>query len=1000
MDHELLLKILAGTLDSSVQVRKQSEDQIRVYEQQPGFTSYLLEFVNDEKTQFGIKLSAAILFKNRIFDFWVIPETKSNGSSYIKDQEKPIIKEKLIQSIILNYKNPQLKLQLSTSLNRILSYDKWEEILQIIIKLLQDRSNIDHIYTGLICLFEYTKNYRWVGLETSNSSNPIFEEISNEVFPILIDLTNDLIENDSVQADEMLYLVIKTFKFITFSTIPTYFQDQTNLGSWCGIFTTIIHKPLPSYVLQQDSLEARSNTPRVKSVKWCFGNLHRLLAKHGGGATTKDRSTEFVNLFLQNFVPEILKTYWEVIEKWSNKSIWLSEGSLFHLISFIEQLIITPAYSLISDKLEAIIKHLILPTLNATEETIELYEDDSDEYIRRFFDINRDGNTSDVASVNFFLRLSTKKFKSTINLVMSILNDIFTRRSNNRNDISIAKEVEGAFRVLSTVSIKLASPQSPLIDQLDNIMHTFIYPELSEETISVTPWLTARACDTIAMFNHKYNDPQVLRDIFEGIIKCFQKEDQFPIQITAVDALCTLVGDDSVADHIADQAPQLMGTLLDMSKNFESDILSTVMEIFVEKFAKNLEPYATQLAAKLAEQFLRLATELLEQSNSEEYNTEKEYQAAGHLNTLGTLVRAMSQSETASLSLETAVQDVVKFVLENAQISFLGETMEILELIVLCSKNVSPTMWELFKVCIDAFDTYAFEYFDIFIPFFQRMINSGFTNSEITLESPYVQSLINVCYNILNQENVDPIFADKAFELLELIILAMGSRFIQILPIFLPQIYDIFCTLESQDAFDGFMLHHLSILKVLFSTIYIDAYTTIKFLEEKRFIAGFYKLWLKHSEDFQSVYGCKLQILASLALLNPQVLSLIPEDLISETVDLLLSNISAVPVAIKARNEILEKEISFKHSNAEVTGDEDEDDYADAYYEDELEADEAELDALRETPIDGLNIFSVAATQFIHLQQDQTQFRSLFGDISEDKQKMMNDLIEITREHK
>jgi len=1001
MDRDTVLRCLAGTLDADVQVRKQSESQLKIFEQQPGFTVSLLDLINDANTNTGIKMSAAIFFKNRIVNYWTVPENKAGGPMYIQNDEKDAIKQKLIETIISCYKNHQLGLQLSTSLHNILSFDKWDQLVEIIKKLLSDTSNVDHVHTGLICLYEYTKNYRWSGLESDSSANPVLEEITSEIFPMLSSLASELLANDNEFSDQMLYLIIKTFKFATFSALPTYLQDPANLGHWCHLHIMIINKPLPGAVLNEDSIELRNSHPRVKTVKWCFGNLHRLLSRHGGGFATKDKpDSPFVKYFLENFVPEILNSYWKIIENWSTKSIWLSESSLYHLISFLEQLVQTPAWSLISDKLDAIIRHVILPTLNATDETIELYEDDSDEYVRRFFDINRESNTSDVASINFIFRLSSKRFKSTINLILTIINDIFNRRNANRGDIQVAKEVEGAFRVLSTISYKLSSKLSPVANQVDKLLHTFVYPELSSETIASTPWLTARACDTLAMFNNKYQDQQILRDVFEGIIRCFQTQEQFPIQITAVDALCTLVEDDSVADHISDQAPQLMGTLLEMSKKFESDILTTVMETFVEKFAKNLEPYATELASKLVELFLRLATEILKQQTGEngEFDTEKEYQAAGHLNTLGTLVIAMSHSPTVARSLEPVVEDMVKFVLENAQIAFITEIIEILESILFSTKSVSPTMWNLYVVSINAFDTYAFEYFDSFLPFFERIINCGFTNPEVTLDSPYVQSLINVCNGILKKEDIDPLFADSAFEILELIILAMGDRFVGILPAFLSEIYQIFSTLESQNAFDGYMLHHLSILKVLFSALYVDAVTTMKFLNEQQFVASFFKLWMKHSEDFQSVYGCKLQILASLSIINSDAITYIPEDLVGETVDLLFSNIAALPTAIKARDEILEKEAGFKHNPSEVAegDDEDEDEYAGAYYEDDLEADEAELDALKQTPIDDLNVFSIAARQFVNLQQNQEKFQHLFGDIAQEKQKLISDLIEIT----
>jgi hypothetical protein len=1006
MDKDNLLKSLAGTLDSDFQVRKQSEQELHVFEVQPGFTAYLLDLIMEEDVPLGIQISAAIFFKNRVVNYWLISENKAATPLNIQDNEKPIIKEKLVQTLVKKHKNNQLKLQLATAMHNILNSEKWEELIPVIKKLISDFDNLDHIYTGLICLYEYTKNYRWAGLETSSSTNPVLEEITTEMFPILENLVTNLLNNDSQVTDEMLYMIIKIFKFTTFSSLPSYFQDQSKLGNWCHLQILIINKPLPASVMEEDSIEMRTSNPRTKTVKWCFGNLHRLLTRHGGGFSTKDKANnEFAKSFLENFVPEILSAYWTIIENWSVKKVWLSEGSLYHMISFLEQLIETPAWALISDKLDAIILHVILPTLNANEETIELYEDEPDEYIRRFFDINRESNTADVASINFIFRLSTKKFKSTINQVLGIVNSIFSRRNENRQDIATAMETEGALRVLSTLSYKLDKKSSPVQGQLDQLLHTFIYPELSDETVSKTPWLTARACDTLAMFVYKYQDQQVLQDIFQAVVKCFQNQEQFPVQLTAVDALRTLVDEELVAEHISGQAPQLMGTLLDMSKKFESDILTSVMDSFVEKFAKNLEPYAHELSSKLVEQFLRLASELLDQQTSSTSNNidlDKEYQASGILNTLTTLVIAMNSSPNVAASMESVIQDMVKFILENAMVAFLGEAIEILESILFSTQHVSPTLWNLFQSCIDSFDTYALEYFDTFQPFFESVINHGFSQSEVTIETPYVQSLLNVCFNILSSDSLDPIFADCAFELIELTILSMNTRFISFLPRFLPEIFNVFTNLESQDAFDGYMLHHLSVLKIFFGCLYIDPSTTFKFLNEKQFTGGFFQLWIKYSGDFQSVYGCKIQILCCLSILCDADLSLIPQpETILEVTDLLISNLEVLPHAIKARQDILSEDRGMKQYSANTGGDDDEEDeYDDAYFEgDEFEADEAELEAMKQTPIDNINVFEVFANKVMSLQQqDSGKYSGIFGGLDSSQQDTVAKIIQINQQ--
>ncbi|KAK7683879.1 hypothetical protein QCA50_012850 [Cerrena zonata] len=162
------------------------------------------------------------------------------------------------------------------------------------------------------------------------------------------------------------------------------------------------------------------------------------------------------------------------------------------------------------------------------------------------------------------------------------------------------------------------------------------------------------------MFNTKYSDEQILQQIFQAVVQCFQQDVQFPVKLTAIDAIRTLVNEDLVADHVAEQAPQLMETLLDMSKKIESDMLSSVMDSFVQKFAKNLEPYANQLSSRLAEQFLGLATELLNASSNDasSIDTTKEYQAAGILNTLVELVIATNSSPDVSTSIQSTLKPI------------------------------------------------------------------------------------------------------------------------------------------------------------------------------------------------------------------------------------------------------------------------------------------------------------------------------------------------------
>lgn len=990
MDKETLLKALAGTLDASVQVRKSSEEQLRYYEQIRGFTAYLLDLVTDSSVSFGVQISAAIFFKNRVANYWMVPEHRPASDRYLAVEERTAIKSALVEVLSKTYKNAQLRVQLTTALSSILNHDKWDELFDAMPQLIAD-SNVDHVYTGLLCLYEYTKNYRYAGLDSSSLRNIVLESVAENVFPALERLAASLLADGSDVLDEMLYLILKIFKFCTFSTLPAYLHLQEHLGVWCKLHLDVINAPLPAAVMQADPDE-RILSGRVKAVKWCFANMHRLLMRHGGGVGTKDKDSAFAKMFLSTFVPEILRMYWTIIERWSAHHMWLSEASLYHLISFLEQMVETPAYSLLEDRLEAIVSHVVLPKLNASRATIDLYEDEPDEYIRRFFDTSRDSSTADTACINFLFRLSSTRFARCGSLLLSILNGVFQRRAADRASLEIACETEGALRMLATISYKLDKKNSPVKGQLDQLVYQVVYPELSDEVVARTPWLAARACDTIAMFMHTFSDETIRQDIFHAVVRCFQHQGHFPIQLTAIDALRTLVEDDNVAAQVAEQAPQLMNTLLDMSKNFESDILTTVMDVFVEKFAANLEPYANELTVRLVEQFMRLAYELLEQGSAPDID--KEYQAAGIINTLTSLVVSMGASPQVSRNLESLLLDMVKFVLDNAMALFLSEVMEMLESIVFSTGTLSPVMWDLYSTCLKCFDIYAADFFDTFHPFLETVVVTSF--GSLPGNDPRVQSMFSVCFLILKDDMVDPVFAHLAFELLEFSVLRLNASFVPMMPQFLPEVYSVFSALEAQDAFDGHMLHHLSVLRIFFACLHVDPACTLRFMADQSFSPTFFRLWIKHAADFQSVYGCKLQILAATAIVCRAPADLLPlEDLVGEIVDLLISTMETLPHAIKARQELLDRDTGVRAHDGE-----DDDEDAEAEYDDDyLEADEAELEAMKRTPIDEVNAYSVFTENVTQMQQqDALRYAAVFGHLDDAQKQIAHRIISIVHQ--
>lgn len=1001
MDKETLLGALSGTLDANKQVRKHSEQQLAVFEQQPGFTAYLLDLMVEADVTLGIQISAAILFKNRVGHYWEQPESSKNASRYITEAEKPSIKTKLIETLLRTYTQSQLRSQLLDALYNILDHDKWDELVPIIRTLLADYSQHDHVFVGLLCLQKYTLQYRWVRFESKGSSNPILEEVASELFPKLEEILERAVADDDLRTnDDFIYMIVKTFKYATFSYLPEYLQDASHLGTWCRLQLLVINKPLPKAVLDEDDADQRAQYPRVKAVKWCFANLARLLHRHGQNQVntnplkpTTNPPSPFAEMFLTDFVPQILNEYWRVVESWAAGSLWLSAGALHHLVAFFAHVTTTVRWPLVFERLEAILEHVIMPLLVATRESIELYEDEPEEYARRYFDTYAETSRADLGAVDFVFRLVSHRSRESLATILQMVQRVLEQGAPS---LDHAMRAEGALRVLLTVGHKLKSKYSPVNGAEDSFLHSTVYPFLVGETAATYPWLTARACDTIAMLAVLFRDERVLDDIFRAITTCIANEEQFPVQMAAVQALSTLIEEDVVSERIAEQVPQLMGFLLEMSKKYESDALTTIMETFVERFASNLEPFAAQLAVSLTEQFMALAQEMLD---SDTVNVEKENKGSGIINTLTTLVMAMTSSPHVVSSLEAVVVDMVRCVLDNAVVSFLTDALELVELILYATRSVSPAMWLIFETCNSAFDTYAYEYMSSFQPFYEGIINYGFTSAQISIETPHVQQFFEMCFGVLKLDALDPLFASSALQMLELAILALSDRGRAALPRFLSELYDIYAHLEATGSFDGYMLHRLSVLKVFFAAFYVDPVATMGVVASKGFTAPFFTLWVKHADDFQSVYGCKLQILASLSLVSTQAVGALPEDLVGETINILMTTVAALPGAIKKKADLLAKDQSAFQVAAERAKNADSDDEG-AYdeYEWDDEDDEAELEALEVTPIDETNVFQVLSNTVVAMQQQDTaKYEALFGGIEPEHAELLTQLINITR---
>jgi hypothetical protein len=184
----------------------------------------------------------------------------------------------------------------------------------------------------------------------------------------------------------------------------------------------------------------------------------------------------------------------------------------------------------------------------------------------------------------------------------------------------------------------------------------------------------------------------------------------------------------------------IMQQLLHLTNEIDIDILTNVMEEFVEAFAEHLTPFAVQLCAQLRDTFMRIMEEVTQANqlksddpNQEEMEeiSEKTMAAMGVLKTIGTLVLSLESTPEILQQLELIVLPVITYTLQNCVMDLYDEIFEIIDSCTFSAKAISSTMWGVLELIYNTFDANnedqvgAIHYINEMLPALENYINYG-----------------------------------------------------------------------------------------------------------------------------------------------------------------------------------------------------------------------------------------------------------------------------------
>ncbi|KGO76892.1 Armadillo-like helical [Penicillium italicum] len=969
MDVTALRDRIQSTLDANADIRRQAELDLKYAETQPGFINGLLDILQGEQNN-AVQLSAGVYLKNRITRGWA-PVEDSPQRTPIPEAEKPGFRERLIPALAST--PPNVRNQLVPLLQKILQNDfpeQWPGFLDLTLQLL-GTNDASTVYAGLQCLLAVCRVYRFKAGEKREE----FDKIVELSFPQLLSIGSKLVDEESLEAAEMLRIVVKAFKHAIYFELSPCLQTHQATVDWCTLFLRIVSKTPPASSMA-DSKEEREMNHWWKCKKWSYANLNRLFIRYGNPTTITKSSTPdytpYAKTFISTFAPEILKGYLTEIDKWVSKTQWLSNSALSYTLVFMEECVKPKAmWDHLKPHMDNLIAHFVFPILCQSDEDIELFEDDPSEYLHRKLNFYEEVSAPDVAATNFLVSLTKNRKKQTFS-ILTFVNSVVSKYESEPEEQKQPREKEGALRMIGSLASVILGKKSPIADQVEYFFVRHVFPEFR----SPHGFLRARACDTLEKFEQlDFKDPNNLMVIYRNILESMT-DSELPVRVEAALALQPLIRHDIIRTSMQQNIPQIMQQLLKLANEVDVDALANVMEDFVEVFSAELTPFAVALSEQLRDTYMRIVGELLERNASKggdedgygDFLDDKSITALGVLQTIGTLILTLESTPDVLLHLETILMPVISITLENKLYDLYNEIFEIIDSCTFASKTISPSMWQAFELIHKTFKAGAELYLEDMLPALDNYVAYG---SDMLVQNPaYLDAMVGMVQDIFSDDKVGGVDRICGCKLAETLMLNLRGHIDQYIPMFIEMAMQVIDAGEARTK--SYRIH---LMEMVINAIYYNSALSLQVMEAKGWTNKFFSTWFANIDNFRRVHDKKLSIAAISSLLTLKATD-VPVS-VQQGWPRLLQGVTrlfqTLPAALKQREDAT-KESDF------TLDDEDDEDDEDNDWDGDVEWDENEVEAALEEG----DVADESAAYLDFLNQEAQKFGSYADDDDDD----------------
>jgi len=284
------------------------------------------------------------------------------------------------------------------------------------------------------------------------------------------------------------------------------------------------------------------------------------------------------------------------------------------------------------------------------------------------------------------------------------------------------------------------------------------------------------------------------------------------------------------------------------------------IELLIDAFHDEMEPYAMAIISKMTETFLRLF--------DDDEEEEAEFVMAGCLRTIITLMGALHNKTHLFPQIERAVYPIVVKILESSNgMEYISEGLEILTNLTFYSQgpHISRELWQLFPMMGNIFKEYAYDYVYDFVAPIDNYVSKDPDNF---LANPTNMEIVMYMINIfLSDDEAVEKESQSAVKMASILLQYLRGRIDNVMPKLLELIIGRLSKATTTAL-------KILLLDAVGDALIYNTDLTLQFMEKTQCTTSVFGLWLTSIPKFQRLYDKKVTVLALSTLIGRDMTTL------------------------------------------------------------------------------------------------------------------------------